>query len=100
MKGVTRMLNALGPGDPHAASRLLPLVYGDLRKLAAQRQAQEQPGQTLRRTALVHGAYPEFVEPPLGSSPRLHGFIGIHGGQVGSFSMRVRKARLQMYSKK
>jgi hypothetical protein len=47
MTDVTRLLNALGQGDPHAASRLLPLVYEELRKLAAQRMAQEQPGQTL-----------------------------------------------------
>jgi hypothetical protein len=47
-------LSALDHGDPHAASRLLPLVYDELRKLAAQRMAQKQPGQTLQPTALVH----------------------------------------------
>jgi hypothetical protein len=47
MTDVTRLLNALEQGDPHAASRLLPLGYHELGKLAAQRTAQEQPGQTL-----------------------------------------------------
>jgi hypothetical protein len=49
---VTALLSALGQGDPHAASRLLPLAYKELRKLAAQRMAQEQPGQTLQPTAV------------------------------------------------
>ncbi len=57
MTDVSQLLNALSQGDPHAASRLLPLVYDELRKLAAQRLAQEQPGQTLQPTALVHEAY-------------------------------------------
>src|SRR5947209_181428 len=58
---VTELLSARGQGDPHAASRLLPLVYDELRQLAAQRLAQEQPGQTLQPTALVHEAYPRLV---------------------------------------
>ncbi len=53
MSDVTPRLNTLGQGDPHAASRLLSLVYDELRKLAAQRMAQEQPGQTLWSTAQV-----------------------------------------------
>ena len=53
---VTQLLHALEQGDPHAAEELLPLVYQELRKLAAQRMAQEQPGQTLQPTALVHEA--------------------------------------------
>jgi hypothetical protein len=57
MNEVTQLLSALEQGDPHAASRLLPLVYEELRKLAAQRMAQEQRGRTLRATALVHHAY-------------------------------------------
>jgi hypothetical protein len=61
MNDVTQLLSALGQGDPHAASRLLPLVYDELRKLAAQRMAQEQPGQTLQPTALVHEAYLRLV---------------------------------------
>jgi RNA polymerase sigma factor (TIGR02999 family) len=54
---VTRILSAIEQGDPHAAEQLLPLVYDELRKLAAQKMAQEKPGQTLEATALVHEAY-------------------------------------------
>ncbi len=57
MNEVTQLLSALERGVPYAASRLLPLVYDELRKLAAQRLAQEQPGQTLQATALVREAY-------------------------------------------
>src|SRR3954471_21497324 len=57
MSDVTRILDATGQGDRHAASELLPLVYEELRKLAAARMAQEQPGQTLQPTALVHEAW-------------------------------------------
>lgn len=57
MSDVTRILSAIEQGDPHAAEQLLPLVYDELRKLAAQKLAQEQRGQTLEATALVHEAY-------------------------------------------
>src|SRR5882672_12963781 len=57
MSDVTRILSAIEEGDPHAAEHLLPLVYDELRKLAAQRLSQEKPGQTLEATALVHEAY-------------------------------------------
>jgi DNA-binding GntR family transcriptional regulator len=56
MSEVTQILAAIEQGDPHAAEQLLPLVYDELRKLAAQRLAHEQPGQTLQPTALVHEA--------------------------------------------
>ncbi len=56
MSEVTRILSAIERGDPSAADRLLPLGYDELRKLAAQRLAQEKPGQTLQATALVHEA--------------------------------------------
>ena len=62
MSEVTRILSAIEEGDPHAAQQLLPLVYDELRKLAAQRLAQEKPGQTLQATALVHEAYLRLVE--------------------------------------
>jgi RNA polymerase sigma factor (TIGR02999 family) len=58
---MTRLLAAIGQGDPHAAKELLPLVYDELRKLAAQKLAQEKPGQTLQATALVHEAYLRLV---------------------------------------
>src|SRR3954454_3408830 len=57
MADVTRVLAAIEQGDPHAAEQLLPLVYDELRRLAAQRLAQEKPGQTLQGPALVHEAY-------------------------------------------
>ena len=62
MTDVTRILSAIDQGDPHAAEQLLPLVYDELRKLAAQRMAQEKPGQTLDATALVHEAYLRLVD--------------------------------------
>src|SRR5215475_211107 len=61
MSEVTRILSAIELGDPSAAEQLLPLVYDELRKLAAQRLAQEKPGQTLDATALVHEAYLRLV---------------------------------------
>ncbi|WP_165250376.1 ECF-type sigma factor [Paludisphaera soli] len=61
MNDVTRILSAIEHGDPHAADRLLPLVYDELRKLAARRLAHEKPGQTLQATALVHDAYLRLV---------------------------------------
>src|ERR1700680_1966386 len=61
MNDVTRILSAIEHGDPHAAEQLLPLVYSELRKLAAQKLAQEKPGQTLQATALVHEAYVRLV---------------------------------------
>lgn len=57
MNDITKILFAIDQGDPHAAEQLLPLVYSELRKLAASRLAQEKPGQTLQATALVHEAY-------------------------------------------
>jgi RNA polymerase sigma factor (TIGR02999 family) len=62
MPDVTRILSAIDQGDPHAAEQLLPLVYAELRKLAAQKLAQEKPGQTLQATALVHEAYLRLVD--------------------------------------
>jgi RNA polymerase sigma factor (TIGR02999 family) len=62
MSDVTRILSAIEQGDPHAAELLLPLVYEELRKLAAQKLAQERPGQTLQATALVHEAYLRLVD--------------------------------------
>lgn len=61
MSEVTRILSAVEQGDTHAASQLLPLVYKELRRLAAQRMAQEAPGQTLQPTGLVHEAYVRLV---------------------------------------
>jgi RNA polymerase sigma factor (TIGR02999 family) len=67
MSEVTRILSAIEQGDPHASAQLLPLVYAELRQLAAQRLAHEKPGQTLQATALVHEAYLRLV----GADPQL-----------------------------
>ena len=62
MSEVTRILSAIEQGDAHAAAQLFPLVYEELRNLAAQRLAQEKPGQTLQATALVHEVYLRMVD--------------------------------------
>jgi RNA polymerase sigma factor (TIGR02999 family) len=62
MTDVTRILSAIEQGDPQASEQLLPLVYAELRRLAAQKMAQENPGQTLQATALVHEAYLRLVD--------------------------------------
>jgi RNA polymerase sigma factor (TIGR02999 family) len=76
MSDVTRILSAIEQGDAQAAEQLLPLVYDELRKLAAQRLAQEKPGQTLQATALVHEAYLRLVRgrPDEGWDSRGHFF--------------------------
>ena len=70
MSDVTHILQAIDQGDPHAASQLLPLVYDELRQLAAQKMAQEKKGQTLQATALVHEAYLRLVASGDASAPR------------------------------
>ena len=76
MTDVTRILSAIEQGDLKAAEQLLPLVYKELRKLAAQKLAQEKPGQTLQATALVHEAYVRLVsgEPDAHWNGRGHFF--------------------------
>jgi RNA polymerase sigma factor (TIGR02999 family) len=71
MTEVTRILSAMEQGDPQAAAQLLPLVYDELRRLAAAKLAQEKPGQTLQATALVHEAYLRLVGE--GSEPHWDG---------------------------
>ena len=68
MSEVTRILHQIQQGDPHAAGQLLPLVYDELRRLAARKLAREQPGQTLQATALVHEAYLRLVGQRPGSA--------------------------------
>src|SRR5262245_65360581 len=70
MNEVTRILGALEQGDPHAAEHLLPLVYDELRKLAAEKMAHEKVGHTLQATALVHEAYVRLVD--LNKAPHWH----------------------------
>jgi len=76
MSDVTHLLSAIEQGDPRAAGQLLPLVYDELRKLAASKLAQEKPGQTLQATALVHEAYLRLVdrEQPQAWNSRGHFF--------------------------
>jgi RNA polymerase sigma factor (TIGR02999 family) len=69
--GLTQIVSAIEDGDPHAAEQLLPLVYDELRQLAARKLAQERPGQTLQATALVHEAYLRLV-----ASERRGSFLG------------------------
>ena len=68
MNDITQILAAIDEGSPHASDQLLPLVYAELRQLAAQRLAHERPGQTLQATALVHEAYLRLLGP--GSHPQ------------------------------
>ena len=74
MNDVTRILSAIEQGNLHAAEQLLPLVYDELRKLAAQKLALEKPGQTLQATALVHEAYVRLAEDPAKWDCRGHFF--------------------------
>jgi hypothetical protein len=81
MSDVTFLLDAIQSGDPHAAAQLLPLVYDELRRLAAHRLANEAPGQTLEPTALIHEADLRLV----GDAPDRHGgrprpFLRRHAG--------------------
>jgi RNA polymerase sigma factor (TIGR02999 family) len=69
MSDVTQILSAIEQGDPQAPERLLPLVYDELRRLAAQKMARESPGQTLQATALVHEAYLRLVKSGTPSEP-------------------------------
>jgi RNA polymerase sigma factor (sigma-70 family) len=75
MSDVTRILSAIEAGDPQAAAQLLPLVYDELRRLAAQRIAQEKPGQTLQATDLVHEAYLRLVASGVALAPGDHGAL-------------------------
>jgi len=88
MSDVTQILNAIGKGDSHAAEQLLPLVYDELRKLAAQKMAYERPGQTLDATALVHEAFLRLVASPAqneASPGRKSGDIDKHWDHRGHF---------------
>jgi RNA polymerase sigma factor (TIGR02999 family) len=92
MGDVTQILDAIEQGDPHAAGQLLPLVYDELRKLAARKMAQEKPGQTLQGTALVHEAYLRLV----GQGPDKHWDHRSHFFAAAAEAMRrilVEKAR-------
>jgi RNA polymerase sigma factor (TIGR02999 family) len=98
MSDVTSILSAIEQGDEHATDQLLPLVYDELRKLAAAKLAQERPGQTLQATALVHEAYLRLV----GSGNRPQWDSGRHFFMAAAESMRrilVDNARRKQSSK-
>ena len=94
MNDVTRILSAVAHGDPTAAEQLLPLVYDELRRLAAQRLAREKPGQTLQATALVHEAYLRLVGPQdLGWDGRGHFFAAAAEAMRRILVERARRKR-------
>jgi RNA polymerase sigma factor (TIGR02999 family) len=85
MSEVTRILSAIEQGDPKASEQLLPLVYDELRKLAAEKMAQEKPGQTLQATALVHEAYMRLVTPSKSASSQGGDLDGVRWESRGHF---------------
>jgi ECF sigma factor len=89
MTDVTRILSAIEQGDPQAAEQLLPLVYDELRRLAAAQMAREQPGQTLAATALVHEAYLRLVGTPVADAPGSPGGSATRGRRT-AFSSPLR----------
>jgi RNA polymerase sigma factor (sigma-70 family) len=88
MSDVTHILAQIESGDPQAAEKLLPLVYDELRKLAAARLAQEKPGQTLQATALVHEAYLRLVGSPSSAGPADDDQIGCSRAAGGTYDSR------------
>ncbi len=90
MSDVTRILNAIGGGDSKAAQDLLPLVYEELRKLAAHKMANEAPGQTLQPTALVHEAWLRLVGT---ENPQFEGRGRIPNSKAVGISLRRRRRR-------
>src|SRR5438552_1012073 len=99
MSEVTHILIAIEQGDPHAAEQLLPLVYDELRRLAAQKLGQEKPGQTLEATALVHEAYLRLVD----TEPARHWNGRTHFFRAAAEAMRrilVDRARQQQSLKR
>jgi RNA polymerase sigma factor (TIGR02999 family) len=99
MNDVSRILADLAQGDPHAAAQLLPLVYEELRRLAAQRLAGEAPGQTLQPTALVHEAYLKLVGPDPGRAwnDRAHFFAAAAEAMRRILIDRARQKRRQKH---
>jgi hypothetical protein len=85
MNDVTRILSAIERVEPHAAERLLPLVYEELRRLAAHKLSHEKSGQTLQATALVHEVYLRLVEP--GGSDQLRRAANKHGAALDGLGL-------------
>ena len=93
MSDVTRILCAIDQGDPAAAEQLLPLVYDELRRLAAQKMAHEKPGQTLQATALVHEAYLRLVGVRRPSTGRPGHFLPRQRRPCGGFWSKTHAAK-------
>ena len=102
MSEVTRILSAIEQGDPHGADQLVPLVYDELRRLAAQCLAGEGPGHTLQPTALVHEAYLKLVGPgpwpPVSGVPAFSGASGLRQVMVRYANRLERASRKMGYS--
>jgi RNA polymerase sigma factor (TIGR02999 family) len=92
MADITRILGAIEAGDPKAAEELLPLVYDELRKLAASRLAEEKPGQTLQATALVHEAYLRLAQSEPVWNDRRH-FVAIAARSMRQILVERARAR-------
>jgi RNA polymerase sigma factor (TIGR02999 family) len=99
MSEVTRILSAIDQGDAYAAEQLLPLVYDELRRLAAQRLGQEKPGQTLQATALVHEAYLRLVgaKAPPSYRDRGHFFTAAAAAMRRILIDRARRKKTQKH---
>jgi RNA polymerase sigma factor (TIGR02999 family) len=97
MSDATRLLDAAAAGDRQAAAELLPLVYEELRKLAAARLASEKPGQTLDATALVHEAYLRLIKPEAGFANRGHFFAAAAEAMRRILVERARRRRRQKH---
>src|SRR5262245_42466293 len=99
MSDVTRLLDAAAAGDPSAAADLLPLVYDELRRLAASRLAGEKPGHTLQATALVHEAYLRLVGTPVANAPGSPSFNG-RGHFFGAAAEAMRRILVESARRK
>src|SRR5207302_1626349 len=99
MSEVTRILDAIGQGEPHAAEQLLPLVYEELRRLAAEKLVHERPGQTLEATALVHEAYLRLVKLRYFAGLSLADAAGALGLTVATAKRHWVYARSWLYGK-
>jgi RNA polymerase sigma factor (TIGR02999 family) len=100
MSEVTRILSLIDQGEPAAADRLLPLVYDELRNLAAVRLAQEKPGQTLSATALVHEAYMRLVPQPDEVSSSPHPAWNSRGHFFGAAAEAMRRILVEQARRK
>jgi RNA polymerase sigma factor (TIGR02999 family) len=100
MSDVTHILSQIDSGNPQAAEQLLPLVYDELRKLAAARLAHEKPGQTLQATALVHEAYLRLIGQDSGARSQESGKWNSHGHFFGAAAEAMRRILVESARRK